>query len=139
MAGRGIIVFPQGGYLYGHFKNNLLEGKSKLVFPNQDAMFVYCSQGFFQGKAIRKFKDSSQYIECLYDKGNMISINSKLTKDQFKHKKKLEFDELINMKEFFEHLNKSDQNSQTVTKLNEDYVNQKYQISQNSINQKGYI
>ncbi|KAL4494032.1 hypothetical protein ABPG72_015988 [Tetrahymena utriculariae] len=121
MAGRGIIVFPQGGYVYGHFKNNLLEGKFKLIFPNKDTMFAYCSQGFFQGKAIRKFKDSSQYIECQYDKGNMISIDYKLTKDQFKHRKKLEFNELVNMKEFFEHISQSKQYNQNVTQFNQDY------------------
>ncbi|KAL4465880.1 hypothetical protein ABPG74_004117 [Tetrahymena malaccensis] len=121
MTGRGIIVFPQGGYVYGHFKNNFLEGKFKLVFPNQDIMFAYCSQGFFQGKAIRKFKDTSQYIQCQYEKGNMITIDCKLTKAQFKHRKKLEFNELINMKEFFDHISQLQQNSQNINKFNEDY------------------
>ena len=56
ITGFGIVFFPFGGYLFGHFLRNKLQGLGILTFPNGDLYAGAWEGGKLEGSCICKKK-----------------------------------------------------------------------------------
>ena len=71
MDGEGIYYFALGGYVYGTFSNDKVDGHAILCFPNGDYLAGFWEKGILSGKAVQYSKDPDDWYLYEYKKGSL--------------------------------------------------------------------